>query len=53
MVDGKYDIIMKPPMRPKKGTLIPHVNGNGISGRLDVLGNSNMFENGKEKSKNN
>lgn len=46
MIDGKYDIIMKTPMGAKKGTAILHVNGNSVSGCLDVLGNSNTFENG-------
>ena len=46
MIEGKYDIIMKTPMGAKKGAVILHVNGDSLSGYLDVLGNRNKFENG-------
>jgi hypothetical protein len=46
MLDGKYEIIMKTPMGTKKGTVILRVDGDTIRGRLDIMGNSIMLENG-------
>jgi hypothetical protein len=46
MLNGKYDIIMKTPMRTMRGTVILQVDGDSISGRLDFMGNSTRIENG-------
>jgi hypothetical protein len=47
MVEGKYSIIMKSPMGPKKGVLNVEVEGSSASGSIEVLGKSNPFADGK------
>jgi hypothetical protein len=46
MIEGKYNIIVKTPLGPKKGSIVLSVKENSLSGTIELFGKQNTFDNG-------